>query len=355
MKLRHFVFAACASALTFAACEQVTDPAAPDKVPEIYTVKLDCTGEIEVNQAPLTRYTPDKDDLYGVQVYYKPVSGSNSYKKYAYGLFDDLSNVTIDLIADYKFRFCVDVVVDGKTNVYSDGIQIDSVNYVGYGYPFQANNNYSGTIASTITKVSDEFTYSEECYFLNLGSSFQRPGQKGQIYFCPEGVEAYYGVTEIVPTSDGQTVSIFLKRMVFGLKVVADDFLKEGEVEVSVYSNSNYNRIDYDYVLTPENKSLEHTYAYNSRSSWYDYEELADAYSNITIDFAWTKDDGTVLKLNSKSIKINRLKQTIVNVTFYEDTSIEDAKLSAQFEDQVFVEEGQPIYSFGENQSDYEF
>lgn len=356
MKLRHFVFAAIASVIAFAACEQEVDPVTPNSTPEIYTVKLNCTGEIDVNQVPLRAFTPDTSDLYGIQVYYKPVSGSNSYKKYAYGLFDDLSNVTIDLIADYQFQFKVDVVDNGKTEVYSDGIEIESVNYTGYGYPFQAYNNYEGTVNNSITKVSNEFIYSEDCYFTSLGTSFQIPGATYHDW-KPEGVEAYYGMTEVVPTADGETISVSLKRMVYGIKVIADDFLTEGTVSVKYrYATSSDSSVSIKgFELDPANTVVEKTYAYSDRPTWYSKEELADATGTCYMEFTWTKDDGTILRLNNQTVKYNRLKQTIINLTFYEDTAIEDAQLAVQFEDQVFVEEGQHTYSFGDNQSEYEF
>ncbi len=351
MKLRHFFFAALASVMAFAACEQEINPVNPDTKPDVYTVKLACAGELDITQVPLTRsFTPDTNDLYGIQVYYRPVSGSNSFKKYAYGLFDDLTDVTIDLIADYQFKFCVDVVDDGKTKVYNDGIEIESVNYTGYGYPFQAYNNYEGTRNSTITKVSNEFTYSEDCYFTSLGTSFQVPGSTYSSWH-PEGVETYYGSKIVTPTADGETISIPLKRMVYGLKIVAGDFLKEGTVKVWCIDSYQIKTI----TLTPENKTFEQIYTYYNRENWYDDEELSDASGYHRLKFSWTKDDGTVLTLNYQSVYFNRLKQTIINLTFYEDTAIDDAKLGVQFEDQVFVEEGQMTYTFGDNQSEYEF
>ena len=352
MKLRHFFFAALASVMAFAACEQEINPVNPDTNPEVYTVKLACAGELDITQVPLTRsFTPDTNDLYGIQVYYKPVSGSNGFKTYAYGLFDDLTDVTIDLIADYQFKFVVDVVDNGKTEVYSDGIEIESVNYVGYGYPFQAYNNYEGTRNLSITKVSNEFTYSEDCYFYDLGRSFQTPGSSTRS-LDPEGVETYYGVKTVTPTADGETISIPLKRMVYGLKVIAGDFLTEGTVKIWCIDNNGPNKT---ITLTPENKTFEQIYTYTNRSQWYGYEELSDASCSYRLKFSWTKDDGTVLTLNPQYVYFNRLKQTIINLTFYEDTAIDDAKLGVQFEDQLFVEEGQKTYTFGDDQSEYEF
>lgn len=242
------------------------------------------------------------------------------------------------------------MVDDGKTKVYSDGIEIESVNYVGYGYPFQAYNNYEGTLNLSITKVSNEFTYSENCYFHALGDSFQIPGSSSPAW-DPEGVETYYGAKSITPTADGETISIPLKRMVYGLKVIAGDFLTEGKVNIWCTSANIMKSI----TLTPENKTAERIYTYNDRSSWYGYEELSDASCSHVLKFSWTKDDGTVLTLNPQYVYFNRLKQTIINLTFYEDTSIEDAQLAVEFEDQVFVEEGQKTYTFGDDQSEYEF
>lgn len=353
MKLRHFMFAATLSLLTFAACGELSDPVNPDDLPEVYTVKLDCGGELDINQVPLTRFTPDNNDLYGVNVYYMPVSGG-TYKHYAYGLFDDLSNATIDLIADYKFKFEVDLIDDGKSKVYSDGIQIEEVNYTGYGYPFQAYNNYDGTKSLTITKISNAFTYSEDCYFSNLGRSFQIPGTT-TYNRDPEGVESYYGVAEVTPTADGETISVFLKRMVYGIKVIANDFLTEGTVKVIFYDAIYGYNASKSFTLTPDNKIAEKIYTYQNRQDWYGKEELEDAYSSRYMGFEWTKNDGTVLKLKEQSVKVNRLKQTIINLTFYEDATIDGAKLAVQYEDQVFVEEGQEIYSFGDDQSEYEW
>ena len=59
--------------------------------------------------------------------------------------------------------------------------------------------------------------------------------------------------------------------------------------------------------------------------------------------------------VEEQTVKVNRLKQTIINLTFYEDTTIDGTKLAVQYEDQVFVEEGQEIYSFGDDQSEYEW
>lgn len=346
MKFKSYFAVLAIAAMVTAACDNNLLPEQPGNEHEIYTVHLTCGGEVEMSQQPLTRFTPDNNDLYGIQVSYKPVSGG-SYKDYAYGLFDDISDLTIDLISDHTFKICVDLIDDGKNKVYSDGIQIDSVNYTGYGYPFQALNNYSGKSENTITKVSNEFVYSKEHYFKYLGTSFQVPGSNSYDW-CPEGVESYYGITEVTPTADGETISVFLKRMVYGIKIIADDFLTEGVVNVKFdrYSSKAF-------TLTPDNKVVEKTYTYNNRASWYRYEELEDASDYIWVDFSWTKDDGTVLKLKRQTIYFNRLKQTIINLTFYEDTTIDDAKIGMQYEDQVFVEEGQNIYNLGDDQDEY--
>lgn len=350
MKLRHSVFAAMASLMTFAACETQTDPVKPDNFPEVYTVKLNCGGELDVTQEPLSRFTPDNNDLYGIQVYYAPISGGN-YKHYAYGLFDDVSDVEIELLSDYKYQFRIDMVDDGKNLIYSDSLLIDTQNYVGYGEPFKAYNGYNASSDLSITKVSNEFTISETHKFDDcLGSEIRL--KNGSLVYNPKDMDVYYGlVMDYIPESDGESVSVLMKRMVAGLKVVAGDFLNEGYLEVG--NNLGYMDRRDDFVLTPEDKVVERTYVHHKRYDWY-LSELTGGTGQPqrhVMWFNWHKNDTTVLKLKSQSIDLYRLKQTIVTVEFKEDTVTGQGTLSMLYDDEPIVPGSS--YVIGDTQDEY--
>ena len=353
MKIKNLMFAAMASMMSLAACEEPVDPILPDELPEIYTVKLNCSGEIDVTQEPLSRFTPDNKDLYAVQVFYKPNSGG-SYKYYAYGLFDDVSDLSVELLADYQYRFAIDMIDDAKDIVYCDSVLIDTNHYLGYGKPFRAYNGYNASSNLSITKLMNELVYSEEYHFDNVGGLYASGAsttssielKDGKTCYDPKGVERYFGlVSDYTPSADGETISIFMKRMAYGLKVVAGDFLKEGTLTVSNRGD------DYDdFTLTPDNKVYEAIYAYHSPYSWYTSQNPSTARSLI---FTWTKADGTSVSLETQRPIFNRLKQTIINVVFYEDEEAGATKLSLLYDEDPFTEGNS--YTYGDEQDEYDW
>lgn len=348
MKFRHFAFAALASVMAISACEQEVDPINPDTNPEVYTVTLNCTGELDITQVPLSRTNQENNDLYGIQVYYAPVSGG-SYKPYAYGLFDDISNVTLELLADYKYEFKVDLIVNAKNVVYSSNMNEleEEEILLGYGSPFKTNNN--------LTPITNEMVVSkDEKYFSNLGRSIQNIAGIEQDYGA-KGVDAYYGkVTGYEPTEEGAVIPIYMKHMIYAVKVVADNFLTQGEVSVRLSKAGITGNSDFDnFTLTPVHKEYEATYAYISRESWYDKEVQDEATMRCNIDLSWIKDENTTLRLKQQDISMIRMKKTIVNVTFFEDESAGNTRLSMAYDD-LEITEGNS-YSFGNDQSQYEW
>ena len=72
---------------------------------ETYTVSFDLGGEfISTSETPLSRTEVIPKKIYGINVYYKKDSEQN-YQNYAYGLFDNIEDMTISLIGGYKYKF----------------------------------------------------------------------------------------------------------------------------------------------------------------------------------------------------------------------------------------------------------
>lgn len=356
MKFRHFIFAAAVSSIALASCQKNITSDVPAEKQDTYTVHLACAGELDVTHQPLTKASPD--DLYGIQVYYAPVSGG-SYQHYAYGLFDDVSDVSLELIADYKYKFVIDMIVDGKNVVYSSNMNEleDEEVLLGYGAPFKTIDYTSGSYKNTLTSVTNALiiSSSDEKYFDRLGYEIQL--LDGNTYGYPKGVDVYYGrLSDYVPSEDGATIAIHMKHMIYGLKVVADDFLTQGTV-----TGQFAYRLDYSYhyqdrftLTAPDNKEYEAVYAYTNRDDWYDKEIQNDAYVTSYIKFTWDKDENTSLTLDQQSIKMIRMKQTVVNVTFFEDESAGNTKVSMVFDD-LEMSENEQTYTFGDDQEEYEW
>lgn len=324
------------------ACQENVVPETPAGNPETYTVKLACAGELEVNHVPLKS---SSDDLYGIQVYYAPVSGG-SYQKYAYGLFDDLSATSLELLADYKYKVVVDMIVDGKNALYEKDYLVNEEIHSAYDAPFLTNASASATL------VTNEFIIDSSVGFKDLGGYIRLAnGVKAQV---PRNVDSYYGkLVDYQPTGDGEEITVYMKHMIYGLKVVADEFLSEGTVNC----NFSFNNVTWDedcFTLTPESNVFEAIYTHYDRDVWYDKEQLHDAIGSRVIGISWTKEDGTKYTLAEQRVYIYRMKQTVVNVTFYEDESAGNTKVSMVFDD-LEMSENETSYTFGDDQDEYEW
>lgn len=355
MKFRHLIFAAAVSGMALASCQEKLTPEIPAGEQEVYTVKLACAGELDVTHAPLTK--GENTDLYGIQVYYAPVSGG-SYQHYAYGLFDDVSDISLDLIADYKYKFVIDMIVDGKNVIYSSNMNTpeDEVLLLGYGAPFTFYKQKESSYESTLCPITNELilTHNDAYnYFAFLGRSIRL--LDGEVYEFPKGVDVYYGKQEgYVPTEDGATIVINMKRMIYGLKVIAD--VNQGTVKgdyAYILDASSCYRDSFD-LTAPSNLVYEATYAYTDRDKWYQYDVQNDAKCNSQIRFRWVKDENTTLRLDTQNIRMIRMKQTIVNVTFYEDESAGSNRVTMVFDD-LEMTENDTQYTFGDDQSEYEW
>ncbi len=354
MKIKHYLMAILMLSMGLVACEGLGgDVVEPEQTAKKFKVHLNMTGEISVSQQPMSRFTPDANDLYAIQVRYKPASGG-SYKYYAYGLFDDLSNVSLDLEENHYYKFEVVMIDDAKNKIYSDSILIDTKMYHGYGAPFTANNNYNASTSESITKVTNEFDYSSAKYFTDFNHIQKTDGTN---YYNATDIDAYYALIEnYAPVADNEVINIYLKKMAYGLRVIAGDFLTEGTLSMSsYYGGATHTSNQYQIVLTPENKVYEETFAYlYERSAWYKAETDDDAYKTLSLsNIVWTKADGTTYNYNGLSVYCNRMKITTVNIEFYDDGNVENNSFTMKYED-AEMEDGN-TYTHGDEQGDYKF
>ena len=243
MKTKSLLFSAFVASIGLVACDVLdqNETQLPTEEPKTFTVQLGVGGEISASYNPLTRFSPDERDLYAIQVWHKP-SSQSSYDEYAYGLFDNLANAKLKVQENYDYKFQVLLVDDAKDKIHCDSILVDSNYYVGYDKPFRAKNNYNGTTSSySITKLTNEFIVSNNCFFGTssygytiLSSSYYKL-KDGKEYSDPSGLDVYWGEVEnYTPTEDNAQISIYLKRMNYGFKVVVGDFFNQGEITVTL-------------------------------------------------------------------------------------------------------------------------
>lgn len=289
MKAKHLLFALCAVLFGATSCETLNDFVDTPETPsaESYTVSLGFCGEIEVGYEPLR--SAENNDLYGINVYTAPANaeGNISWTNYAYGLFDDPTNIKIDLLVGYQYKFVASMVKDGKEKVhkYSGG----------YSRPFYTND---------VTPISTSFNYG----LLNMSSL-----SSGQTYLAKESklcyrpnAERYYGELEGYTPSYNGKATIELGRTSYGVKFIAQgQSAGVGALEIQMTESPLVK-----YNLAESNEYFD-IYTFNSvRGAWL----KSDYTEEVSVNINYIREDETIVPLGSHKMNCVRNTTTVVTV-----------------------------------------
>ena len=308
MKFSHFIFAAVMGVMALASCQENITPENPAQEQDVYTVQLGFGGEWDVTYEPLTRGN-DNNDLYGIQVYSAPNDEENiTWSYYAYGLFDDVDNVTISLLKGFKYKFVATMVVDGKNklNNNSDGC---------FHYPFliTGQNTRMGFVENLFNYSStDYFSYIDDgfSYLEGLNDTFNHPN-----------TERFYGeLIDYVPEeSSNDKAKIHMKRTIFGAKFIAQGKLaKAGRLEILMKSAP---AISIDLA---QEKQHDDIYTFSNVKAAYDY-KTGNYEEDIDVSVNWhydTEDGKVTVPLGTHKITYKRNATTVVKINL-ENTNVE--------------------------------
>ena len=305
MKFTHFIFAAVMGIMTFASCQENITPENPAQEQEAYTVQLGFGGEWDVTYEPLTRGN-DNNDLYGIQVYSAPNNEEKTtWSNYAYGLFDNVDNVTVSLLKGFKYKFVATMVVDGKE-------KLQNLGDGRYHYPFWIDG------LGKYGRVENLFNYSSAGSFKYIDDGYAYL-QSGTHYH--PNTERFYGeLIDYVPEeSSNDKAKIHMKRTSFGAKFIAQGKLaKAGRLEV-LMTEAPVISID----LTQE-KQHDDIYTFKNVKAAYDY-QTGNYEEDIDVSINWhydTEDGEVTVPLGTHKITYKRNATTVVKINL-ENTNVE--------------------------------
>ena len=286
-----------------AACDKNSD-VVPDE-PETYTVNLGWAGEIlDVSYEPMTRAITD--DLYGIQVYSKPNNNSSatSWEPYAYGLFDDSTNISIDLASGNKYKFVATMVKDGKNRILKYEEDNEEDNF--YSYPFCAvlDNKFHYGTTEKMQHLNTATTW------LNDGSERDRPN-----------IERFYGeLSDYIPSEGNTNAKIDMKRTSFGAKFIAEGKLAvDGKLDIQIDEAPKM-----ELALTEGDDQISDIFTFaNVYEAWRESESeeyaLYGYYETIDVSFKWIRPDGTELQIGTFPITFKRNTTTVVTIKMEND------------------------------------
>lgn len=298
--MKNLLFVICI--ITFWSCSSSSE-GEPEPIPgqpKEYIVSLGLTGEIDIEESPLSKASGN--DLYGVQVYSK--TSTTEYTPYAYGLFDDKSKMTIKLLEGYNYKFIATMIVNGKNKIeYS----LDS-----YKYPFASGDHFM--------KLTNNFIFSnnDNIYQIDRGEAILAGFEDFKGRFHIPNVERFYGETVGYIPSENSDISIDMKRVCFGAKFIAEG-LTEGKLKINIKEapelNISYGQTEIQDIFTFAHKM-------DFTSSWSSDSWTKDDYSEtIPVSISWEKTDGAIVPLINKDITFKRNVLTTITIKV-KDTSM---------------------------------
>lgn len=187
-------------------------------------------------------------NIYGVQIYSRGIDQS-IYSKYAYGVFDDIAKMVLELPENYAYKIEV-VMIPNAANE----IAIDPVSG-GFRAPLLTAGAGGGP-----QKVTNSFTISKVNYFGNIAKGYAAlmTGESYFEHFRRPDIDRYYGVTDnFVPSFGGNNaLKIELKRTVFGIRFVTENMPADHSLIVNMkYVPTIKVLDDQTYIVSMDNPS----------------------------------------------------------------------------------------------------
>lgn len=253
-----------------------------------YTVSFSMAGEVTLTSDPLTKAS--SNDVYGINVYYDKNKDGNINTAYAYGMFDNTSDMKIELLEGYKYKFECTLVKDAKTKLEKSSVGK-------YEAPF-------GQI------LENKFVTGGGISMSGIKSGKARMKGDTKDSAIPR-LDRYYGeTTNYSPTSNG-TVQIELARCVFGAK-----FVITGVVDGTL--NSSWN--DWSVSTTTDYESEEVIYSFPDVYTCWNNKNNATLDATVMAEYKSNRGSGWDLTIN-KSFQFKRKVLTTVNITVTPDLS----------------------------------
>lgn len=252
-------------------------------------VQLKCTGEIPEmeNQSSHLLYI----QAYAFQGDYEE-EGYYGLKQYAHGLFDKVSDITIPLQKDWKYRFFATIVADGKDRIANNnGV---------YGLPFK-------------TSLTNTFVFTDEFDSYGITGSEAELAVSG--VFSRPDIDRYYGETEIytVNPDSPSPVVVSIVRATFGLKVKVNN-LTEGKLHIktegSPVATISYPETEVSYIFSA---------MYICSAFYEDAEGKTEFTKNYTedinVNITYENADGLEIPVKQEDYSFRRNEYTNLEVT----------------------------------------
>lgn len=241
-KLVVFTFLA-ATALN--SCIEDKDLSQISEKPETYSeVTFSIDGECNTTEVPMRAVASDKKDIYGITIsqWVKDASGRPQSKPYAYGIFDDVSNLKVNLLDGYKYRVACTMVRNAV-----DSLKTTDNNSLTRPFTLDKNGIVYGKAENKFI-VADQPDGTQKFLFDADNSKIETPTQ--QNITRPYIMRYHGGLDSIETNTTGNQLELY--RRYFAVKFVANGLRENCRLEVQLDDSPKW-------ILTPGKNETDYT------------------------------------------------------------------------------------------------
>lgn len=257
-------------------------------------VKLELTSETGHTDRDLTKAVAN--DITAIQVQQRTNEAGSKYKSFCYGIFDNPSELTLELNKGYLYKLEITTVVDAKNRIAtttdpSSGLMV-------------IRQPFTLTGSGADNRVQNKFIYTSSNYLNYISQGYTAlPNASGSTYslYNRPTTDRYYGVAEDFLADGAVGVKVETKRVVFGLKYEISGF-NEGVIVVKLASAPAVE-------ITPQSAATQQNLFTFNGSVYAVGEWVSDFYSEqIAYTVTWRKTDGTEVEVAARQGEFMRKK-----------------------------------------------
>lgn len=285
-----------------------------NKDEKLITLSIGVYGEItDITTSPLK--STSIDDIYAIQVY--TVKSNNTVEPYSYGVFDNITGLTIDLVEvkEYQFYCSVNKQVKDKVHFFTEWDAYSSFNVVTFnkGIPASINNDFIYTKETTVDFNSHGIRMVD-------GNNYEYPN-----------IENFFGFIYRYEAVENGSVDIDMLRTSFGIKIVTENFT-EGELQFKLKNDPTFS-ITYPI--------LEFQDLFKFSGSELGVLNNEPFGQDISLSVNWIKNDSTVVsQVSAEPIKFYTNKLTTIKLKVSDITSESKSFSFGIVEDDTDMPEG---------------
>lgn len=336
-------------------------------VPTMRSMKLSFGGDyISESEESLMR-AEDGNTFIGINVFRTALNSSNeNEEKYAYGVFTNKDDISVDLMTGFSYRFEASILIEKEDKLFK--------NNNAYRNPFQISDgdhnlikpagngdfketNFNKFIYSYLSTAQNgallENSKRDYLCQLSLGTAYADNGgddsPRYKYSFNPR-VKRFYGTAsiELNPwvAQQNEEIRFGMKYMCFGLRLelvsipsgtikVEDITPKDDVFRVQNDANMVFGK---NFALSEDNKEFNGSFSINNLAGA--YADMDNYSERLTLQFTWNKGVGVDPESFTKVIEIHPKKRKILRINI-NGTPTENTKgnIILEMEDSTLTDE----------------